>query len=447
MNEALRDLPAVHRVLEEAAVAGYASALGHETIKRAVEQVLDRARACGGQTYESILTAVTGRLDEIRLSGMIPAINATGVMLHTNLGRAPLGVDALAAIERFAGSYSNLEFDLELGERGSRYERVTEAVREATGASAALVVNNCAAAVLLVLDTFAKGREVIVARTQLIEIGGGFRIPEVLERSGAVLVEVGTTNRVYLRDFDRALSPRTAMLLRTHPSNYRIDGFTSDVSGAELVALARRAGATVVEDLGSGALIDLTEYGLPHERTVQEALGDGMDLVTFSGDKLLGGPQAGIIVGKERFVAALRSNPLLRALRVDKLTIAALAATLQCYRDRCSRERIPLYRMLATTLDALRERSKAYLTAVPGAFIVATQAYVGGGALPQVAIASLAISLPTARPDRVAAILRRGVPAVVGRVEEGQLLFDLRTIAPEEDERVIAALVTLAPQR
>jgi L-seryl-tRNA(Ser) seleniumtransferase len=444
VNETLRDLPAVHRVLEEAAVAEYASTLGPQTIKRAVEQVLDRARASAQrQPYERIVAAVTAQLDELRLRGMVPAINATGVMLHTNLGRAPLAADALEAIERFARGYSNLEYDLELGERGSRYDRVTDAVREATGAAAGLVVNNGAAAVLLVLDTFAKGREVVVARNQLVEIGGGFRIPDVLERSGALLVEVGTTNRVYPNDFERALSPRTAMLLRTHPSNYRIDGFVSDVSAAQLVELGSRAGAVVVEDLGSGALVDLAEYGLPHERTVQEALEDGIDLVTFSADKLLGGPQAGIIVGKTRFVAALRSNPLLRALRVDKLTLAALTATLRCYRNRASRDRIPLYRMLATTLDALRERAKAYLQAVPGAQAVETQAYVGGGALPQAGIASLAISLAAAHPNALAAGLRRQQPAIVARIEAGRLLFDLRTIAAEEDDDVIAAISKL----
>jgi L-seryl-tRNA(Ser) seleniumtransferase len=448
VNEALRDLPAVHRVLEEAAVAEYASTLGPQTIKRAVEQVLDRARASTQTlTYESVVAAVAARLEEIRLRGLVPTINATGVMLHTNLGRAPLAGDALVAIERLGRGYSNLEYDLELGERGSRYDRVTDAVRDATGAAAALVVNNGAAAVLLVLDTFAKGREVVVARNQLVEIGGGFRIPEVLERSGAILVEVGTTNRVYENDFERALSPRTAMLLRTHPSNYRIHGFVSDVSGAQLAELGRRAGVIVAEDLGSGALVDLAEYGLAHERTVQEALGDGIDLVTFSADKLLGGPQAGIIAGKQRFVSALRSNPLLRALRVDKLTLAALTATLRCYRNRTSRERLPLYRMLATTLDALRERGKAYLAALPGAGIVETEAFVGGGALPQAGIASLALWVRVAHPDVLAAELRRQTPAIVARVERERLLFDLRTIAPEEDESVIASLTSLIPQR
>lgn len=441
MSHALRSLPAVHRLLEEPAIAGYAATLGREGMKGAIERVLDRARASGEtHAYEGIVAAVVAQLDAMRMRGMIPVINATGVMLHTNLGRAPLARDALAAVERLSHGYSNLEYDLEAGERGSRYSRVTDALREVTGAQDAVVVNNCAAAVLLVLDTFARGRETVVARNQLVEIGGGFRIPDVLARSGTTLVEVGTTNRVYASDFEAALSPRTALLLRTHPSNYRIEGFTSDVSGAELVKLGRRAGVMVVEDLGSGALVDLAEYGLPHERTVQEALGEGIDLVTFSGDKLLGGPQSGIVAGSARFVAALRSNPLLRALRVDKTTIAALAATLNLYRDRTSRERIPLYRMLAATLDELRARAQPYLAAMPDAKLVECDAYVGAGALPDARVPSLAVAVRAPRPDLKAAALRRDNPAIVARIEDGRLLFDLRTIAPEEDDSVIATL-------
>jgi L-seryl-tRNA(Ser) seleniumtransferase len=441
MSQALRSLPAVHRLLEEPAVAVFAATLGREGMKGAIERVLDRARASGqAHGYEDIVAAVVAQLDAMRMRGMLCVINASGVMLHTNLGRAPLAPEALAAVDRLSQGYSNLEYDLEAGERGSRYSRVTDALREATGAQDAVVVNNCAAAVLLVLDTFARGRETVVARNQLVEIGGGFRIPDVLARSGTTLVEVGTTNRVYARDFETALSPRTALLLRTHPSNYRIEGFTADVSGDELVKLGRRSGVMVVEDLGSGALVDLAEYGLPHERTVGEALAEGIDLVTFSGDKLLGGPQSGIVVGSARFVAALRTNPLLRALRVDKTTIAALGATLALYRDRTSRERIPLYRMLAATIEDLRARAQPYITAIPQAMLVESVAYVGAGTLPDARVASLAIAIRVPRPDLTAAALRRGDPAIVGRIEDGRLLFDLRTIAPEEDGSVIAKL-------
>lgn len=436
----------MHWVLEQPAVAEYEAALGRDGIKRAVERVLDRARAFEVPSDEALLAAVVTQLDEIALHDLIPAINATGIIAHTNLGRVPLAREALAAVERIAHGYSNLEFDLAAGRRGSRYDHVTGLICELTGSESALVVNNCAAAVLLILDTFAKEREVVVARGQLVEIGGGFRLPEVLERSGAVLREVGTTNRVYIRDYEAALSPRTALLLRTHPSNYRVEGFVSEVSGAELVALGRRAGVPVVEDLGNGALVDLEAYGLPHERTVRDALDDGIALVTFSGDKLLGGPQAGIVAGDARAVARLRSNPLLRALRVDKMTLAALSATLRLHRDPTSRARIPFYRMLGTTLGELRERASAYLAAMPDARIVESDAYAGGGALPQTRIPSLAIALPAEHPDLIAARLRHDNPAVIARVADGCVLFDLRTIAPDEDDTVIATVTWGAPE-
>ncbi|HLY01905.1 MAG TPA: L-seryl-tRNA(Sec) selenium transferase [Candidatus Cybelea sp.] len=432
----------MHRILEDERIAAHESELGRERIKRAAEEVIGRARLCGDEgEYDAIVAAVRNRLDDLRVKAPFPVINATGVILHTNLGRAPLSSDAAAAIEQLAGRYSNLEYDVATGERGSRNAEIGEALRAATGAEDALVVNNCAAAVLLVLDTLAKGREVIVARNQLVEIGGGFRVPDVLERSGAKLVEVGTTNRVYIEDFERALSPQTGLLLRTHASNYKIEGFTHEPSTRDLTALGQRAGVPVVEDLGSGALCDLAEYGAAHERTVQEAIGDGMTLVTFSGDKLLGGPQAGIVAGRAYLVARLRNNPLLRALRVGKLTLAALGATLRCHRDRISRERLPLYRMLAATLDGLRERAKAYINEVPGAAACESDAYVGGGALPQARIPSIAIAIPSEKPQALAAALRTGDPAIVARIESGRVLLDLRTVAPEEDRIVISSLI------
>ena len=381
--------------------------------------------------------------------GLTGVLNGTGILLHTNLGRAPLAREALDAISETAGGASNVEYDLESGTRGSRYDRLGALLRAATGAEDALVVNNCAAAVLLVLDTLARGvdgsaREVIVARSQLIEIGGGFRLPDVLARSGATLVEVGATNKVRIDDYARALSPRTALLFRAHPSNYRIEGFTEDVSGAELVALGRRAGIPVAEDLGSGALTDLREYGLPHERTAREAVADGIDLIAFSGDKLLGGPQAGIVVGRTAPIRRMRANPLLRALRVGTPTLAALAATLRLHLDPASREQIPFYRMLAAPLDTLRERADAIRRRLETLDLRTEQVegYAGGGTLPLAPIASIALAWRPSdcRVDAAAARLRCGTPPLVARVDGERVLIDLRTIPPERDGDLTAAL-------
>ncbi|MDQ2680034.1 MAG: L-seryl-tRNA(Sec) selenium transferase [Candidatus Eremiobacteraeota bacterium] len=461
----MRSLPAVHRLLSNAAIGRYESLLGREWLKTAIGVELDFARAQpdalgreGSTDFGALVGRICERLERVFRRGLVGAINATGVLLHTNLGRAPLAESALKAMQTIGRSYSNLEFDLENGERGSRYARLTTLLRTTTGAQDALVVNNCAAAVLLILDTFAKGREVIVSRNQLIEIGGGFRLPDVLERSGANLVEVGATNKVYLKDFERALSPRTTLLLRSHPSNYRITGFTHDVDPTEFAALAKRVGIPSVEDLGSGALIDLAQFGLPHERTVQEAVRDGIDLITFSGDKLLGGPQAGIILGTTPLIARLRNNPLLRALRVDKLTIAALSETLRLYATGEALHEIPFYRMLSTSLDDLRTRGDRYFAALNDtpcraeptpchaeptpchAELVEASAYVGGGTLPEVTIPSIAISVSGMNASALAAKLRANDPPIVARIDDGRLLLDLRTIAPREDEAVIAAL-------
>ncbi|MGA9946587.1 MAG: L-seryl-tRNA(Sec) selenium transferase [Candidatus Cybelea sp.] len=437
----MKSIPAMHRVLSDERIAPYEILLGRNAIKRAAEEVFDRARASGASVYDALVDELATRLGGLHRAALGLVINATGIVLHTNLGRAPIASDALREVVGISHGYSNLEYDLEEGERSSRYAHVSGLLNEVTGAEDSLVVNNCAAAVLLVLDTFARGREVVVARNQLVEIGGGFRVPEVLERSGATLVEVGTTNRVYIADFERALSPRTALLLRTHPSNYRIEGFTHDAAARELVELGRRAGVIVAEDLGSGAVVDLAEFGIAHERTVQEALGDGIGLVTFSGDKLLGGPQAGLIAGRSHLVAPLKNNPLLRALRVGKMTLAALDGTLQHYRGGSFRESLPVFRMLAATTEQLRERAAAYVNAIPRAKVVDSEAYVGGGSLAQERLASVAVSIESKKPDLTAASLRDAIPPIVGRIGDGCVLLDLRTIAPEYDTVVIAAIV------
>jgi len=442
----------MHRLLGEPRIVGFSALLGPRTVKDAIDEIVEPIRRGAGNgdsvvpPFDAIVAAVCARLSVTEREGLLEVINGTGILLHTNLGRAPLAREAIDAIGAVASGYSNLEFDLETGTRGSRYERIGGLLSELSGAEDGLVVNNCAAAVLLILDTFARNREVVVSRNQLIEIGGGFRLPDVLTRSGAVLVEVGTTNKVYVRDFEQALTPRTALLFRSHQSNFRIEGFVSDVAPAELVRLGRRAGIPVVEDLGSGALLDLAEFGLLHERTVVEAIRDGVDLLAFSGDKLLGGPQAGLIAGSRPMIARLRANPLLRALRVDKATIAALAATLRLYLERDGYKRIPLYSMLAQTLDELRDRA-LHLQRQLGehskhARVVDSEAYAGGGTLPlaRLGSAALAIRTPRGDPNALAAALRRERPPIVGRIEGDELLLDIRTIRPDQDESVAATL-------
>ena len=440
----------MHRLMAEPLLAGFCALLGTGTVKSAVADVLRETRARSDEggalpAFDALVAEICARLTRVESDGLVEVLNGTGILLHTNFGRAPLARAALDAIERIARGYSNLEFDLDSGTRGSRYERTGALLRETTGAEDALVVNNCAAAVLLILDTFARGREVVIARNQLIEIGGGFRLPDVLARSGARLVEVGTTNKVYVRDFECALGPETALVLRAHASNFAIQGFTADVEPRELAAFARRAGVLLAEDLGSGALVDLAAYGIPHERTVREAIEDGVDLVAFSGDKLLGGPQAGIIAGRAAAIARLRANPLLRALRVDKATLAALAATLQIYLAPERLREIPLYAMLAATPDELRVRAERLRGALEArgvaVSLVATQAFSGGGTLPLASIASIGLRLEgSANPDRRARELRAKRPALAGRIEDGALLLDLRTLPPERDDEIVRLL-------
>jgi L-seryl-tRNA(Ser) seleniumtransferase len=372
-----------------------------------------------------------------------PVINATGVVLHTNLGRALLAAPAVEAVQRAAEQPCNLEYDIAAGERGERDAHVEGLLCMLTGAEAALVVNNNAAAVLLALNTLAERREVIVSRGELIEIGGSFRIPEILAKSGAVLREVGTTNRTHASDYEHAVCPQTGLLLKVHPSNYRIDGFTADVALDALVAIAHRHGLPVVEDLGSGALIDLTEYGLPREPVVAERVGMGADAVTFSGDKLLGGPQAGLIVGRSEAIERMRRNPLKRALRCDKLTLAALEATLRLYRTAPDlAAALPTLRTLTrplAELDALGHAALLLLRAALGpeyrVELVESQAEIGSGAQPTETLPSRAIAVTHREigPQHIAARFRAADPPIIGRIHEQRFLLDLRCIARPED--------------
>jgi L-seryl-tRNA(Ser) seleniumtransferase len=366
-----------------------------------------------------------------------PVINATGVIVHTNLGRAPLSDEARTAMDAVAAGYSNLEYDLEAGRRGSRYVHAEEILCQLTGAEAALVVNNNAAAVLLILMAFAQEQEVIISRGQLVEIGGGFRIPDVMRQSGATLVEVGTTNRTYIRDYAAAITERTAALMRVHRSNFRLVGFTHEPMLAEMVALAGERNLLMLDDLGSGTLLDTEVYGLAHEPTMQESVAAGASLVSCSGDKLLGGPQAGIILGRADLIAHLKRFPLTRALRVDKTTLASLQATLRHYLLGEATDKVPVWRMISQTEEALAERAGRWVEALQrmgvSAKAVPGRSTVGGGSLPGEMLDTTLVALMVDSPDTVGAQLRAGEPSVIARIEDDQLVLDPRTVLLEQE--------------
>ncbi len=450
-----RRLPSVDRLLATEPLAAAGIEHGRTLAVDAARDTLAaaRERAVLGQPPPStaaLATEAARRLETAARGTLLPVINATGVIIHTNLGRAPLSVAARLAMEAVAAGYSNLEYDLEAGERGSRYTHAEQLLCRLTGAEAALVVNNNAGAVFLTLTALAHGREVVISRGQLVEIGGGFRIPDVLRQSGARLVEVGTTNRTHLRDFRDAISPQTALLLRVHSSNFKQIGFTAEVALADMVALAQGVGLPVVDDLGSGTLLDTARYGLSAEPTVQDSVAAGADLVTFSGDKLLGGPQAGLIVGRASLIAELRQHPLTRALRVDKGTLAALQATLLHYARGEAEREVPIWRMIATPLEELAARAANLAAELQAAGIPATAVQatstVGGGALPGETLPTWATAVATPAPDALAAALRRGDPPVVGRILADQLLLDLRTVPPAMD-KVVQQAVQAACER
>jgi len=448
-RNALRQLPSVDRLLQEEAVAALVAVHSRPLVLAAIRAALDAERAAvragaPPRDLAPLVAAVEAQAAALAGSRLRRVLNATGVILHTNLGRAPLSPAALAAVQDIGSSYSNLEYDLDAGARGSRHEHVVDRLQRLSGAAGALVVNNNASAVLLALAALAAGREVIVSRGQLVEIGGGFRIPDVLRQSGARLVEVGTTNRTYVEDYAEAITLDTALLLRVHPSNFQVRGFVHSASLAELVALGRQHHLPVVDDLGSGSLLDTAPYGLAHEPMVQESVAAGAGLVCFSGDKLLGGPQAGIIVGAADLVARLRRHPLTRAIRPDKMTIAALAATLDHYLREEAPRAVPVWRMIAASVDDLAARAERLAAAVGAlgvpAAVVPGEATVGGGSLPDETLPSRLVALRVEGEAELAARLRVGQPPVVARLERDQLLLDLRTILPEEDDTLLDAL-------
>jgi L-seryl-tRNA(Ser) seleniumtransferase len=442
--EALRQLPAVDRVLAEPVLDALASELGHAGAADLARAALDARRAelmagaepAGDRDAEAALIA--GRVLALDGARLRPVVNATGVVVHTNLGRAPLPAEAVRAVAATAGAYADLELDLATGQRGSRQAHVGPLAARLVGAEAAIAVNNCAGALVLVLAAVARDREVVVSRGQLIEIGDGFRLPEIMAQAGARLVEVGATNRTRLDDYAAAIGPETALILRAHPSNFRVVGFTEEVAVADLARLGDERGVPVVDDIGSGLI--RPDPDLPGEPDASGAIAAGAGLVLFSADKLLGGPQAGLIAGRADLVEAAARHPLARALRIDRLGVAALEAVLRLHADpERARAAVPVRRMIALPAEQVRARAER-LAALTGGDVAETAARIGGGALPAVDLPSWACALPDPAGDLHAA-LRTGEPAVLGRLEDGRLLLDCRTLLDDAEVDVVAARV------
>jgi L-seryl-tRNA(Ser) seleniumtransferase len=457
--ELLRKIPSVTQLIETDMLRELAGRVGQGVVVGQVRRVLDAARddvrssVNGVPSLAELAERVVRQVLEADRSSLRPVINATGILLHTGLGRSPLAEEAVEAMVEVARDYASVEIDLTTGERSQRVVAVEKLLCELTGAEAAVVANNNAGATMLTLAAVAAGREVIVSRGQLIEIGGSFRLPDVMRTSGATLREVGTTNKTRLADYRDAIGPETAALMRVHTSNFVVVGFTAEATLEELVALGREKDLPVIDDIGSGALVDFGPFGFSGEPVAAQSVSRGADLVLFSGDKLLGGPQAGIVVGKKQWVAKLAKHPMMRALRVDKLTLAALAATLKLYRDPALAERrVPLLAMLRTPLDQLRRRAEAIVQAIQprvGAEaritrldVVEDVAYLGGGSIPTQQLPTICVAIfgPGSTIDPLAARLRTGTPAVVGRVQHGRLMLDLRSVPPRQDEPLIQAI-------
>jgi L-seryl-tRNA(Ser) seleniumtransferase len=445
MARELRSLPGVDKILTDNRFSRTAKDYPHDLIVNVIREELERQRQSiqsgkSGNSLDEIIDNIIENLAFIFTPSLRRVINASGVILHTNLGRAPLSEEALAAMEQASRGYTNLEFDLDKGDRGSRHIHVESLLCRLTGAAAAMVVNNNAAAVLLGLTALFKRKEVIVSRGQAVEIGGGFRIPDVMRQSGAKLVEVGTTNRTYARDFAEAITPATGALMRVHSSNFRLVGFTSEVALEELVTIAKEHNLLVLDDVGSGTLLDTAAFGLAPEPMVQQSIKAGASLVFFSGDKLLGGPQAGIIVGERQYIDKLKRHPLARALRIDKTRLAGLAATLLHYLKEEATTKIPIWRMIAAPLKDIEKRANLWAKACD-AKVVDGETMVGGGSLPGGSLPTKLVALQGG--GGLAKKLRLHAVPVIGRIGKDQLLLDPRTVLPEEDDIIMKALSNL----
>ncbi len=444
----LRSLPSIDKLLKTRTAAELIAEYGRPLVLDALRAILDEIRAAYADDNtkpippaDTLLDLAGSRLDAWTQPTLYPVINATGVILHTNLGRAPLSTATIAAMDSVARNYSTLEFDMRTGKRGSRLIHAENVIKRITGAEAAVVVNNNASAVMLILSALANRRRVVIARSQLIEIGGGFRIPDVMKQSGAKLVEVGTTNKVHLADYENAIDEEPIKLVMlAHRSNFKIIGFTEEPELAEIARVAHAANIPLVDDLGSGTLLDTERFGLIHERTVQESLAAGADIVSFSGDKLLGGPQAGIIVGRADLMAKIKKHPLARAVRADKVALAGITATLTHYLKDEAERKIPIWRMISTTPKQNKSRAQMWANHLGQGKVVAGESTVGGGSLPGETLPTWLLALDIPKPDKFLAQLRKQNPPVIARTENDRILLDPRTVLPEQEGALLVAL-------
>jgi L-seryl-tRNA(Ser) seleniumtransferase len=449
----LRDLPSVEQILQTQTAAELIAQFGRPLTLDAIRFTLDavRARFKSGEItalplQDVILSQAQATLTAWTKPTLFPVINASGVILHTNLGRAPLSAAAIHAMDLVSRSYSNLEYDIEKGARGSRLIHTESILQKLTGAEAALVVNNCASAVLLVLSALANKERVIISRSQLVEIGGGFRVPDVMKQSGAKLVEVGATNKVRISDYEEALAESSGLVMRAHRSNFKLVGFTEEPELKDMVQTAHQAGVPVLDDLGSGALYDTAKYGIAHEPTVQESIQAGADIVCFSGDKLLGGPQAGIIIGKADLIAKIKKHPLARAVRADKTCLAGLSATLMHYLKDEAEQEVPIVRMMSLTPKQVKGRAEAWVKELGQGSVVEGESTVGGGSLPDESMPTFLLSLEVESVERFMKLLRRGTPPVIARTVNDKILFDPRTVPTEQEGALLLILKNLLNQ-
>jgi L-seryl-tRNA(Ser) seleniumtransferase len=441
----LRDLPSVDRLLSADDASDLIASYGRPLTLQALRVSLESARIAIQQGEAApkeadLISGTRATLQSWLLPSLKPVINATGVIIHTNLGRAPLSVAAQHAISEVASDYSSLEYDLERGARGSRDDHIERILVRLTGAESALVVNNNAAAVLLVLTVLAHEMEVIVSRTQLIEIGGGFRIPQIMEQSGAILREVGTTNRTHFKDYEGAVTDKTALILRVHHSNFKLVGFTTEPSLTELIDVGRQHDLPVLDDLGSGALLDTAKYGLGHEPMVQESVREGAPLIAFSGDKLIGGPQAGIVVGEKALIDRLRKHPMARAVRSDKMSLAGLSATLNHYLMDEAPETVPVWMMITASEDQMKSRAEEWKQRLGTGEVVSGRSTVGGGSLPEETLPTRLLALEADHPNEFTDRLRQVDPPIIARVEDDRVLCDPRTVLPNQEKRLLSGL-------